>query len=177
MDVFVVDGIKSVEFSFIAVNNSDNTNSAANLTLWYDFETKQVALSTADPAVFSNLLLDSPILFLMTVTDESVSCGHLVNASITNGGCSSSFVISLQTLEMNDCPSDIAVTVPVSSTFSPPIVWQEPNLVAAFPFLSNFQPGDVFPLGTTSVEYKLYETAQSQVQSHASRITCQFNVC
>ena len=172
-DVFLVGGIQNITFFF-----ADEAAAAANnVSLAYDAATQQVLLNMLDPSAFAQQLLKSPLLFLLSITEGSEFCYLRENITANNAACTSIFTVSVHALEMNDCPSNIAVTIPVTSTHSGPIVWQEPSLNATFPFLSNFQPGDAFPIGTTSVLYQLDSSIQSAVQSLASRITCQFNVC
>ena len=168
-DVITVSGIKSVELSFV-----DQAYSV-NLSLWYNETTRQVYLTTTDSTVFVGSVLSSPVLFSMTITDDSLQCTRLGD-SYHGPGCTSVFLISLQALTVDNCPLSISVIVPASASTGPPVVWSEPNLLAEFPFISNFQPGDVFPIGTTLVRYELDGTVQSPLQSVESFISCQFEV-
>ncbi|MEB2780124.1 MopE-related protein, partial [Algoriphagus sp. C2-6-M1] len=72
---------------------------------------------------------------------------------------------------INDCPSDIIVSNDLDNC-NAVVTWTEPTATdnsESVTLTSNFEPGSVFPVGTTEVTYTAKDAAGNQV-------TCKFNV-
>ena len=147
------------------------------LSLEYNSTSKQVVLLTTDPTIFNSSLFQAPVLFTMNVTDGSSQCVAYGLTPIYGFGCTTSFVVSIMALTEIGCPAFVDTAVSNYGDTTQTVAWSEPELLYFFPLASTSQPGDVFPLGVTSVSYSLAPSVQSVVQSVASRVTCQFDVC
>ena len=167
----VSNGISSVAFSWI------RAGVGGVLSLAFNSTSQQVVLLSTDPIIFNSTLFQTPVLFSMTVTDSSPQCIAYGTAPMYGTGCSTSFVVSMLALDEIGCPRGVDTVVDSYGNTTQVAAWQEPDLLYFLPLSSTALPHDVFPLGTTSVLYTLAPTVQSVVQSEASRVTCQFDVC
>ena len=164
-------GISGVEFTWISAG------ALSALSLEYNDTTQQVVLLTTDPTIFNSSLFQAPVLFTMKITDGSPQCVAHGAAPIFGSGCSSSFVVSMLALTEIGCPASVDTVVSYYGNTTQTVVWNAPSLLYFLPLSSSAQPGDVFPLGSTSVTYSLAPSVQSVVQTELSRLMCEFNVC
>ena len=164
-------GIASVQFSFVT------PGAGSSLSLSYNSSTQQVLLTSSDSAIFASPLFSAPVVFQMRVTDAAAQCVTSYAPAVYNAGCTSAFEVSMQALTVLNCPSDIHVLLSNPSFASQYVIWNEPDLVAEYSFLSVARPGSQFPIGKTNVLYTIDENVQSEIQSAASQVFCQFGVC
>ena len=168
--VIATNGIKSVQFSFVT------SLPGSPLSLSYNASTQQVVLTTANASIFASPLFATPVVFQMNITDNSPQCVTPNGIAIYNSGCSSIFNVSVQALAVIGCPSDIEVALSSSSSATQSVVWTEPDLLAEYSYLSVARPGDLFPIGSTSVVYGIDHNVQSSLQTSVSLVTCEFTV-
>ena len=146
------------------------------LSLAYNETTQQVILLTTESTIFNSSLFQSPILFTMTVTDASTQCVAFGEVPIYGVGCTTVFNVSMLAIAEMGCPDHVEGAVASIFDTMQNIVWAEPQLQSFIPLVSTSQPGDAFPIGSTTVVYTLSPSVQSAVQSVASRLTCTFDV-